>query len=57
MLDNGQAVAGADASKTMVICHAGDNICDGGDLILVEHLTYSKDAVQAATFAAGLARA
>lgn len=53
--NNGQAVTNAE-SKTLVICHAGDNICDGGDLILVEHLTYSKDAAQAATFAAGLAR-
>ncbi|PVH78152.1 carbohydrate esterase family 5 protein [Cadophora sp. DSE1049] len=54
--NNGKAVANAEA-KTLVVCHPGDNICDGGDLILVEHLTYSKDAVQAATFVAGLARA
>jgi len=56
--DNGQAVAGASAGKTMVICHAGDNICHHGDLILLPHLIYSENAVQAATFAtaqAGLA--
>ncbi|KAH7348496.1 cutinase [Rhexocercosporidium sp. MPI-PUGE-AT-0058] len=55
--NDGKPVAGADAAKTMVICHATDNICDGGDLILVEHLTYSRDAVQAAAFAASRAKA
>jgi hypothetical protein len=49
--DDGQAVAGAAASKTKVICHAGDNICDHGDLVLLPHLTYSMDAQKAATFA------
>ncbi|KAH6712380.1 cutinase [Leptodontidium sp. MPI-SDFR-AT-0119] len=55
--NNGKPVAGADAAKTIVICHPGDDICDGGDLVLLEHLTYSKDTVQAATFAASRARA
>ncbi|KAG4441421.1 hypothetical protein IFR05_003108 [Cadophora sp. M221] len=54
--DNGKPVAGADTAKTMVICHVGDNICYGGDLILPEHLTYSRDAVQAATFTVSRAR-
>ncbi|KAK8862062.1 hypothetical protein PGQ11_008297 [Apiospora arundinis] len=50
--DNGQAVQGV--SKTKVICHAGDNICQGGSLILQPHLTYGQDANMAAQFAAGL---
>ncbi|KAH8589771.1 cutinase-domain-containing protein [Bisporella sp. PMI_857] len=52
--NDGEEVSGA-ASKTLVICHAGDNICDHGDLILIPHLTYSLDAKQAATFAASQA--
>ncbi|PSS00568.1 cutinase [Coniella lustricola] len=52
--DNGAAVAGVPAAKTKVICHAGDNICQHGDLILTPHLTYSADAATAASFVAGL---
>lgn len=44
--DDGTAVTGASASKTLVICHADDNICQHGDLILLAHLTYSENAVQ-----------
>jgi len=55
MLDEGQAVTGAAASKTKVICHVGDNICDHGDLILIPHLTYGLDAQTAATFVAAQA--
>ena len=54
-IDDGQAVAGASSGKTMIICHAGDNICQHGDLILLPHLTYSENAQQAATFAAAQA--
>lgn len=50
--DNGQAVQGVSAANTMVICHTGDNICQGGDLILAPHLTYGMNAAQAATFVA-----
>jgi hypothetical protein len=53
--DDGEAVAGASAAKTLVICHTGDNICQHGDLILLPHLTYSENAVQAATFVANQA--
>lgn len=53
--DNGQAVMGADG-KTKVICHDGDNICTGGDLILAPHLTYSEDAGDAASFVIQQAR-
>ncbi|KAH8667578.1 cutA, cutinase A [Tricladium varicosporioides] len=52
---NGKPVVGASAGKTLIVCHKGDNICDGGDLILLEHLTYSQNAQQAATFAAARA--
>jgi hypothetical protein len=48
--DNGEAVQGVSASRTLVICHDGDNICEHGDLILLEHLTYAEDAGTAATF-------
>ena len=53
--NDGQAVTGASAAKTKVICHAGDNICDHGDLILLPHLTYSENAGEAATFVAAQA--
>lgn len=46
---DGIAVTGA-AKNTKVICHFGDNICDGGDLILLPHLTYATDADDAADF-------
>jgi cutinase len=48
--DNGKPVQGI--SNTKVICHTGDNICAGGDLILAPHLTYGADANTAAAFAA-----
>jgi len=48
--DNGQAVSGISSDKVKVICHTGDNICAGGDLILPPHLTYGEDATSAAQF-------
>ncbi|QSZ32745.1 hypothetical protein DSL72_002324 [Monilinia vaccinii-corymbosi] len=48
--DNGAAVQGVSASKTKIICHVGDNICEHGDLILMPHLTYGMDATAAASF-------
>jgi cutinase len=39
--DEGQALPGIAASKVLTVCHAGDNICDGGVLILAPHLTVS----------------
>jgi cutinase len=38
---NGSAIAGVDASKVLTVCHAGDNICMGGDKIGIAHLNYS----------------
>jgi len=48
--NNGKPVTGASASKTLIICHAGDNICDGGSVILLPHITYAENADQAASF-------
>ncbi|OIW27750.1 cutinase [Coniochaeta ligniaria NRRL 30616] len=48
--DNGTAVQGVPAARTDIICHAGDNICQHGDLILLPHLTYGQDAGAAADF-------
>ncbi|KAH7412618.1 cutinase [Cadophora sp. MPI-SDFR-AT-0126] len=52
---NGKPVAGIPAAKTKVICHQGDNICAGGNQILMPHLTYSQNAGEAAQFAAAAA--
>jgi cutinase len=40
------------ASKTLIICHAGDNICDNGIIITPEHRNYEIDAPIAAAFVA-----
>jgi len=37
--NNGTAVAGIPASKTLIICHTGDDICAHGDQVLEPHLT------------------
>ncbi|KAJ7098737.1 cutinase [Mycena belliarum] len=50
--DNGQAVSGVAAANTKIICHKGDNICQGGVLVLAPHLTYGVDAASAAAFIA-----
>ncbi|KAK1985803.1 cutinase [Colletotrichum cereale] len=46
----GAAVPGIDETRLLVICHTGDNICEGGDLVLSPHLDYSGDAPTAALF-------
>lgn len=48
--DNGKALPNVAASKVDTYCHAGDNICVNGDLILVPHLTYGENAAAAAAF-------
>ncbi|KAK4553892.1 hypothetical protein LTR86_009067 [Recurvomyces mirabilis] len=48
--DNGRAVGKIPSSKVLIICHIGDDICLGGDLILAPHLTYALNAQQAASF-------
>ncbi|KAK7041726.1 hypothetical protein VNI00_009015 [Paramarasmius palmivorus] len=45
-----QRVPNIDTSKVKVFCNFGDNICDGGVLILPPHLTYGTDATDAARF-------
>ncbi|KAJ6611385.1 cutinase [Mycena sp. CBHHK59/15] len=50
--DNGQAVQEIPASRTLIICHLGDDICLGGDLVLLPHLTYGMDTPAAAAFIA-----
>ncbi|KAK9799895.1 putative Cutinase [Seiridium cardinale] len=47
---NGSAVQGGNSEKVLSVCHAGDNICDHGDFILLPHLTYLIDADKAADF-------
>ncbi|RDW72922.1 hypothetical protein BP6252_06829 [Coleophoma cylindrospora] len=51
--DFGTPVTGA--VKQKIICHADDNICQHGDLILLSHLTYGENAQEAATFVAASA--
>lgn len=48
--NDGKPVAQIDSSRTKVFCAAGDNICDGGILILPAHLSYGGDAGKAAQF-------
>ncbi|KAF2846959.1 carbohydrate esterase family 5 protein [Plenodomus tracheiphilus IPT5] len=40
------------ASKVLIICHEGDNICDNGIIITPEHRNYEIDAPTAAAFVA-----
>ncbi|TLD09560.1 hypothetical protein PspLS_11825 [Pyricularia sp. CBS 133598] len=47
---NGQGVTGVDVSRTLVICHDRDNICEGGTQIRQAHLTYGQDVGKAASF-------
>ncbi|PQE16247.1 hypothetical protein CJF32_00010744 [Rutstroemia sp. NJR-2017a WRK4] len=48
--DKGQAIPNVPASKVVVYCGAGDNICANGDLILPAHLVYAENAAAAAAF-------
>ncbi|ATY58323.1 cutinase precursor, putative [Cordyceps militaris] len=45
-------VSNIDASKVRIVCHGGDNICDGGAIIFPQHLTYAADAASSAAFVA-----
>ncbi|KAF8054229.1 cutinase [Lyophyllum atratum] len=47
---NGQAFPGPIASRSKTFCAPGDNICDGGVLVLPAHLGYGSDAPAAAAF-------
>lgn len=39
-------------SKTLIICHTGDNICENGIIITPQHSNYEMDAPRAAAFVA-----
>lgn len=48
---NGTAVAGVDQARVLSLCNAQDDICaKGGDKITLDHLTYNRNAPQAAMF-------
>ena len=49
--DDGSAFGSVPASKVSTDCHATDNICQHGDLILISHLDYCLDAGPEASFA------
>jgi len=51
---NGQPVQGVPTQRTKIICHNGDNICEGGSQIRRAHLTYGENAAEAAQFAASM---
>ncbi|KAH7401750.1 cutinase precursor [Phaeosphaeria sp. MPI-PUGE-AT-0046c] len=51
--DNGDPVGKVAAANTKVICHTGDLICAGQSVILAPHLTYGRDADEAAQFVVG----
>ncbi|KAF2124450.1 carbohydrate esterase family 5 protein [Dothidotthia symphoricarpi CBS 119687] len=49
----GQTFGSISTSKTLTVCHTGDNICEGGSTITAAHLNYQRDAPAAAQFVAG----
>ena len=53
--ENGTAVQGVSAAKTKIICHTGDNICQGGSSVTLAHMTYGLDGGAAADFVVSVA--
>jgi cutinase len=49
--DSGLPVGNITSSKVSTACHAGDNICEHGDLVLETHLSYCHDVAAEAAFA------
>jgi len=49
----GQSFGSIATSKTLTICHSGDNICEGGISIAPAHLNYQNDVGTAGAFVAG----
>jgi cutinase len=49
----GQSFGSIATSKTLTICHSGDNICEGGTSIAPAHLNYQNDVGTAGAFVAG----
>ncbi|KAJ4986014.1 Cutinase 2 [Stagonosporopsis vannaccii] len=50
--DRDESFGSVAASKVLIICHQGDNICDNGIIITAEHRNYEIDAPTAAAFVA-----
>ncbi|KXN91448.1 Cutinase [Leucoagaricus sp. SymC.cos] len=50
--DNGDGFRGVLNDRSITFCANGDNICQGGDIILPPHLSYGANAPQAAQFVA-----
>ena len=48
--DNGQAIGNVAAASTKVICVQGDLICAGQAVVLAPHLSYGRNADEAAQF-------
>jgi hypothetical protein len=48
-----EAFGGIPSSRTRVICHVDDNICNGGIIINNPHTTYKEDVPDAAAWVAG----
>ncbi len=38
---NGTGVSGVEDAKVLTVCHAGDDICKGSDVVGSAHLNYS----------------
>ncbi|KAF3761496.1 family 5 carbohydrate esterase, partial [Cryphonectria parasitica EP155] len=48
---NGTAVSGVQSGRVLSLCNAQDDICaQHGDVVTLDHLTYSQNAAQAAMF-------
>ncbi|THV05718.1 carbohydrate esterase family 5 protein, partial [Dendrothele bispora CBS 962.96] len=45
-----QPISGIPSNRIDIICHTGDNICDGGIIVAAPHLNYQQDAPAAAQF-------
>jgi cutinase len=50
--DRDETLGSIAASKVLIICHDGDDICDNGITIRPQHRNYEIDAPTAATFVA-----
>ncbi|CAA9966898.1 hypothetical protein CFE70_010331 [Pyrenophora teres f. teres 0-1] len=50
--DRDESFGSVAASKVLIICHEGDNICDNGIIITPQHRNYEIDAPTAAAFVA-----
>jgi len=54
--DDGQALDNIDSSKVDTYCNAGDDICQDGLIITIEHIIYAEDATAAAAFIVAAAK-